>query len=144
MKNIIRKILKESIDDFDWVEGVKKITPPEEFLYDLMSDLTISESKNSPVWVVYKNDSEEILMADNINTGTKKPILWVDYDRIWVKLRGYGLKWEEIEALCMRMLEMTHKRKVLIANVNQDDFLNVLEVTHKRKVLTALQSNRIL
>jgi len=44
----------------------------------------------------------------------------------------------------MRMLEMTHKRKVLIANVNQDDFLNVLEVTHKRKVLTALQSNRIL
>ncbi len=136
MKNLIKKILKESIGDFDWVEGVKKITPPEEFLYDLMSSLTIVESKKWENYMLYKDKNGKILMADNINTGTKKPSLYVDYDRIWVKLRGYGLNWEENRALCVRMLEVTHKRKVLTALLLKDKDKMRLEVTHKRKVLS--------
>ena len=117
MKNLIRKILKESIDDFDWVQQeVKELNPAEEFLYDLMSNLAISESKNSPGWMMYKNKMGEILMADNINAGNKNPVLYVDYDKIWLKLRdNYHLEYEEAMALCVRMLEMTHKRKVLTA-----------------------------
>jgi hypothetical protein len=115
VKDLIKKILKEEFNDVDWWGEIPRITPAEEFLYDLMSSLTISESKNSPGWVSYEDENGEILMADTINTGTKKPNLWVDYDEIWIKLKDYGLQYEEIRALCIRMLEVTHKRKVLTA-----------------------------
>ena len=65
--------------------------------------------------MAYKNENGKILMADNINTGTKNTVLYVDYNKIWKKLQDYGLEREEIEALCVRMLEATHKRKVLTA-----------------------------
>jgi hypothetical protein len=114
MKNLIKKILKE---EFDWINDIRQFTPAEEFLYDLMSSLYMVKSKNLENWVLYEDKNGRILMADDINTGTKKPGLYVDYDRIWVKLRGYGLNWEENRALCVRMLEVTHKRKVLTAGV---------------------------
>jgi hypothetical protein len=75
-------------------------------------------------------------MADNINTGTKNPVLFVDYSKIWEKLEDYGLKTKEIKALCVRMLEMTHKRKVLTAQQALTISLLQLEATHKRKVLS--------
>jgi len=117
MKNLIKKILKEEFDpeNFEWVQqNVKQFTPAEEFLYDLMSSLKMveSESEKSKNWMVYKNENGENLMADDINTGTKNPSLYVDYDRIWVKLRGYGLKTEDIKALCLRMLEMTQTKGI--------------------------------
>jgi len=120
MKNLIKKILKENFDpeNFDWVQqNVKQFTPAEEFLYDLMSSLTIVEPKKWENWMLYKDKNGKILMADNINTRDKKPVLFVNYDEIWVKLRDYGLNLEEIRALCIHMLEVTHKRKVLTAAV---------------------------
>jgi hypothetical protein len=120
MKNLIRKILKEEFDDtFHWVNEIPKLSPAEEFLYDLMSSLKMVESKNSPGWVSYEDENGEILMADTINTGDKNPILYLDYYQIWDKIRDYGLKTEEIRALCVRMLEMTHKRKVFTAEPYQ-------------------------
>jgi hypothetical protein len=113
MKNLIKKILKE---EFDWIEDVKQFTPAEEFLYDLMSSLKIVEPKKWGNWVLYKNENGKILMADNINKNGKNPALYVDYYQIWEKLEDYGLETEEIEALCVRMLEMTHKRKVFTVN----------------------------
>jgi hypothetical protein len=112
MKNLIKKVLKE---EFDWIKDVRQFTPVEKFLYDSMSNLKITKSKKWGNWVLYKNDSEEILMADNINVVTEKPVLFVHYNQIWEKLEGYGLKREEIKALCVRMLEATHKRKVFTA-----------------------------
>ena len=110
--------LNESTEEFDWVgDIIKKFTPAEEFLYDLMSNLTITESKNSPGWVVYKDEMGQTLMADDINTGDKNPVLYVDYNLIWLKLRdNYDLDYKEAMALCVRMLEMTHKRKVSTAH----------------------------
>ncbi len=140
MKNLIRKILKENEEDseFSWVDDVRQLqfTPAEEFLYDLMSSLTIVESKKWRNWMVYKDENGENLMVDNINTGTKNPGLYVDYNQIWEKLRGYGLETEDIRTLCVRMLETTHKRKVLTAFVVTHSQLMMLETTHKRKVLT--------
>ena len=125
MKNLIKKILKEEFDDtFHWVNEIPKLSPAEEFLYDLMSSLKMVESKKRENWMVYKDKNGKILMADDINTGTKKPKLWVDYDQIWGKLEGYGLNSEEIRALCVRMLEATHKRKVL---TTFGAFLNYLQ-----------------
>ncbi len=115
MKDLIKKILKEGFNDVDWWGEIPRITPAEEFIYDLMSGLTIVESKKWKKWMLYKDKNGEILMADNINTRDKKPVLYVNYDEIWVKLRDYGLNLEEIRTLCVRMLEVTHKRKVLTA-----------------------------
>ena len=114
MKDLIRKILKEA-EEFDWIKDVRQFTPVEKFLYDLMSKLKMVESKKQPGWLLYKDENGENLMADNINIVTENPILWVDYYQIWEKLRGYGLNSEETKALCVRMLEATHKRKVLAA-----------------------------
>ena len=102
-------------EEFDWIEDVRQFTPAEEFLYDLMSGLKMVESKKIENWVYYKDENGENLMADDINRGTKNPSLYVDYYQIWEKLRGYGLNSEETKALCVRMLEATHKRKVLTA-----------------------------
>jgi hypothetical protein len=135
MKNLIKKILKEEFDNFDWIKNVRQFTPAEEFLYDLMSSLTIVESKNWRNWMLYKDKNGKILMADDINTGTERPVLFVDYDEIWEKLMNYGLNSEEIEDLCIRMLEVTHKRKVLTTNAFGYNAASVLEATHKRKVL---------
>ena len=118
MKDLIKKILKEESDNFEWVNEIPQITPAEEFLYDLMSGLTIVESKKWGNYMVYKDGNGAFLMADDINTGTENPVLYVDYNEIWEKLRGYGLNSEEIKALCIRMLEVTHKRKVLTAFIN--------------------------
>ena len=115
MKDLIKKILKEEFNDVDWWGEIPRITPDEEFLYDLMSSLKMVESKKRKNWMLYEDENGKILMADDINTGTKKPKLWVDYDEIWIKLKDYGLQYEEIKTLCMRMLEVTHKRKVLTA-----------------------------
>ena len=125
MKNLIKKILKEEFDGtFDWVNEIPQLTPAEEFLYDLMSGLTIVESKKWENWMVYKDKNGDTLMADNINTGTKKPELLVDYTQISEKLRSYDLEYDEIKTLCMRMLEVTHKRKVL---TTFGAFLNYLQ-----------------
>ena len=115
MKNLIRKILKESIDDFYWINDIRQFTPVEKFLYDSMSNLKMMESIKMGNWVLYKNENGVSSMVDNINAGTGYPALYVDYYQIWEKLEDYGLKREEIKALCVRMLEATHKRKVLTA-----------------------------
>jgi hypothetical protein len=144
VKDLIKKILKEEFNDVDWWGEIPRITPDEEFLYDLMSSLKMVESKKRKNWMLYEDENGKILMADDINTGTKKPKLWVDYDEIWIKLKDYGLQYEEIKTLCMRMLEVTHKRKVLTAQIHFLFSLNLLEVTHKRKVLTAKESMFLL
>jgi len=117
MKNLIRKILKEEFDDFDWVGEIKEFSPAEEFLYEIMFNLKAVPSKNYPGWMLYKDESGLNLMADNVDRDKKNPILLVDYRQIWLKLRQeFGLNGQEISNLCVRMLEMTHKRKVLTAS----------------------------
>jgi len=115
MKNLIKKILKESFDDFNWVgEYVKEFTPAEEFLYELMSNLTREDLKYHPNLVGYKDESGKFLMVDNINLDNNKyPFLDVDQNEIWEKLKNdFGLTHDEIVNLCITMLAMTHKRKV--------------------------------
>jgi hypothetical protein len=113
MKDLIKKILKEEFNDVDWWGEIPQITPAEEFLYEIMSSLKMVESKKWKNYMVYKDENGKILMADDINRGVERPTLYVDYHQIWVKLRDYGLNLEEIGVLCVRMLEATHKRKVL-------------------------------
>ena len=126
MKNLIKKILKEEFDDtFHWVNEIPQLSPAEEFLYDLMSSLKRVESEKWKNYMVYKDENGETLMADDINKGTKIPELLVDYDEIWRKLENYGLEYDEIKDLCIRMLEVTHKRKVLTARCQLQEVLQM-------------------
>ena len=124
MKNLIRKILKEQ-DWFD--EFIPKDfdpSPAEQFLYNIMKNLKMVESKNYPGWMLYKNEKGVTLMADDINRNKKNTTLWVDYGEIWLKLwDDFGLNFQETSNLCKRMLEITHKRKVFTAYRKSDGML---------------------
>jgi len=118
MKNLIRKILREEFDDFGWAEelvgNTKQFSPAEEFIYEIMSNLKMIPSENYPGWMLYKDKGGVTLMADDVDRDKENPDLWVHYDKIWGKLnQEFGLNEQEISDLCVRMLEMTHKRKVL-------------------------------
>ena len=114
MRNLIKKILKESdFGDFDFVPEFEE-NPAKEFLYNLMQGLEISESKKRPGWMVYKDKKGEILVADDANIDQKNPVLYVDYYKIWEKLREMGLDNKEIKQLLISVLEMTFNRKVKI------------------------------
>jgi hypothetical protein len=138
MKNLIKKILKEEFNDVDWWGEIPQFTPAEEFLYDLMSNLKIRESKTWKNWMLYEDENGKILMIDNINTGNKEPVLYVDDKKIWKILRNYGLGIKKTEALCVRMLEMTHKRKVLTATLRSTLLKRKAEMHDKGKTLTAI------
>ena len=114
IREIVKQILKEEFNDFDWVGEIKQFSPAEEFLYEIMSNLKMIPSENYPGWMLYKDKSGLNLMADDADRDEKNPILLVNYDKIWRKLnQKFGLNNQETKDLCVRMLEMTHKRKVL-------------------------------
>ena len=113
MKNLIRKILKESMDEFDWVNP--ESNPAEEFLYQKFMECELIESEKSPGWTKYIDKNGKILFVDNIETGSNKSILYFDFYDIYIKLGEFGLNYEEIKKLCIDMLYETHKRKVLTA-----------------------------
>ena len=113
MKNLIRKILKESEDEFDWVSP--ESNPAEEFLYQKFMECELIESEKSPGWTRYIDKNGKILFVDNIETGQENTILYFDYGKIYKKLEKMGLNYEEIKKLCIVMLYETHKRKVLTA-----------------------------
>ena len=80
IKNVLKRRLKESEDDFGWAkETLANQDPAKKFIYDLMTGLEISESKKRSGWMVYKDKKGNILMADNINTGVNEPYLYKDY-----------------------------------------------------------------
>jgi hypothetical protein len=117
MKNLIRKILREEFDDFGWVGEIKEFSPAEEFLYEIMSNLKMIPSEKNPGLMFYKDENGSTLMSDDVDRNEKNPLLWVHYNRIWEKLRQeFGLNKQEVSDLCVRMLEMTHKRKVFTAD----------------------------
>jgi hypothetical protein len=141
IREIVKQILKEQFDDFGWAEeligNTKQFSPAEEFLYEIMSNLKMIPSEKHPGWMFYKDKSGITLMADDVDRNEKNPILLVDYRQIWRKLnQKFGLNEQEISNLCVRMLEMVHKRKVLTAQIDYNVSRLWLEMVHKRKVLT--------
>lgn len=113
MKDLIRKILKESEEDFELYFDDSSIS--EQFLYNKLMECELIESKRGPGWTKYVDRNGEILFLDNIDSGTVEPILYFDYNEIYLKLEELGLDYNEMKKLCVNMLYDTYKRKVLWA-----------------------------
>ena len=116
----IRKIIKEEIDNFDWIGDIEPMKPEMEFLKDNFDNLNkvikgdktfYVDSEQKPLFMYYQ-DSEN-------------GYVWMDYDRIWSILeKDFGLKDGETQELIKRWLEegynlggFTPKRCCLITSI---------------------------
>jgi hypothetical protein len=118
----LKKIIRESIDDFDWIRP--EVNPAEEFIYQKFMECKLEPvgNKNWFNWTRYVDKKGKILFLDNIEIGEENTILYFDHHEIYQKLKEMGLNYEEIKKLCIDMLYETHKRKVSTAYVNlQED-----------------------
>jgi hypothetical protein len=100
----IKQIIREEINDFDWVNDIEPMKPEMEWLKDnfdnlkpvVKSDKTFYvDNKRKPLFYYYH--------------GGEKGVVWINYRRIWLVLRkDFGLKMGEIEELIKRWLDETY------------------------------------
>lgn len=119
MKNLIRKILKESFDqDYSWLDDVREFNPAEGFLYDIMSNTEKKELPNEPNKMVYEDPNGKVIMATNRDR--KSNFLYVDQEDIVKKMEiNFGLDYPEIRNMCKDVFKMVYGKNITsVVNTN--------------------------
>ena len=126
MKNLIKKILKEEINDFDWVSDIQPMKPEMEFLKDNFDNLQKVIKGNKTFYV--DSDRKPIFMYRQDEENGR---VWVNFHRIWSVLREeFGLNYTEIQELIKRWLGETYNLGGLTPPVPQFTSFSKLEETY--------------
>jgi hypothetical protein len=100
----IKKIIKEEIDNFDWVGDIEPMEPQMEFLKDNFDDLKKVIKDGEPYYV----DSERKPLFLNFK-GSENRFVYINYHRIWSVLEDdFGLNYGEIQELIKKWLGETY------------------------------------
>ena len=109
MRSIIKKILKEEINDFDWVSEIKPMKPEMEFLKDNFDNL-VEVIKGDEIYYVDSERKPLFMYEQDEENG----YVWVSYGRIWsVLVKDFNLKRTEIQELIKDWLEGSYKLRGL-------------------------------
>ena len=115
LKNLLgKKTMKESVDEFDWVDDVPELTPCEQFIYDKLLQCKLVKFE-SPTWTYYVDNNDNILFMDNIDSGVSRPFLFTDHSKITIPfiIKGCDITNKDgLDRICQKMVMMTHKRKI--------------------------------
>ena len=136
MRDIIRKILKDSFDDdFDlvnpdeinhskWDEEAKIYggprilardaynNDPMQFL-NMFNDLDVVQSEENPDWILFRYEPKENIIIYNL----KNNYVYLNYTDIYGFLaKGFGLKHPEIKGLIQNWLSKTYNLKGIKPN----------------------------
>jgi hypothetical protein len=100
----LKHIIKEEIEDFDWVGDVEPMEPGMEFLKDNFGNLQ-KVIKDDEVY--YVDEEQKPIFMHYQNSASR--FLYVNYVRIWFILeKDFGLKTSEIEDLVKEWLDETY------------------------------------
>jgi hypothetical protein len=103
MKNLIKKILKEEFEDFDWIKD-QNPQPWEEFMFqftNLKPKLENSRYYGKLMVYIDKNGERVFFHKQNPKNG----FVWFNYDKIWSVFGArFGFNYSEIQELLERWL----------------------------------------
>ena len=101
---ILRKIIREEIEDFDWIQN-QKPEPWEEFMFPYTNlEGKLEYTSNFGEQIVYRDEKGEWIFFHKQNP--ENDFVWFNYDKIWsVFIPKFGFEDEEIEEILNGWLE---------------------------------------
>jgi hypothetical protein len=95
MKNLIKKILKEEFEDFDWIKD-QNPEPWEEFIFRYIDLTPKLENTKHGIWMVYRDENGEWVFLHKQNP--KNRVVWFNYSKIWSVFENkFGFNYKETE-----------------------------------------------
>jgi len=105
----IKKIIKEEINDFDWVSDIQPMEPGMEFLKDNFDNL-VEVIKGDETYYVDSERKPLFMYYHDVENGW----VYINYDRIWSVLeKDFGLNQDEIQGLIKEWLRGSYKLRRL-------------------------------
>jgi hypothetical protein len=97
MKDLIKKILKEEFEDFDWIKD-QNPQPWEEFMFQFTNLTPKLENTRFGEIMIYRDENNEWIFFHKQNS--KSGSVWFNYDKIWLVFGNrFGFKHSETQEL---------------------------------------------
>lgn len=134
----VRSVCNEKYNGY-----IPELTECEQFIYDKFMECDVMESEKTPGYTLYFNERSEILFVDSVNLNNKEPLLYIDYEKIWLKSIEMGVSDKDIRKICVHMLYEIPKRKVITSTFRHTIIFYGLYEIPKRKVSTSIPYKQV-